>query len=97
MNSGDIKLAGKEPAMRITRIDLEGKPGNYAVLTRRRGSDRIEIQVLTPDRETSAAIPANRIHELEAAAAKLQRQLDGYAGTPSEINHYLREIRRLAD
>ena len=97
MNSGDIKIAGKEPTMRITRIDLEGKPGNYAVLTRRRSSDRIEIQVLTPEDETSAAVLVNHIDELETAAVNLQRQLDGYAGTPSEINHYLREIRRLAD
>ena len=34
--------------MRITRIDIEGRQGRYATMTRPQGSQWIEITILTP-------------------------------------------------
>jgi len=87
--------------MRITRIDLEGTPGsgNYATITRKRGSDLIEVTILTPDQ------PDGRVHHVQAdceedlwsMAECLQYHLDGHRGTNSMIHDYLRELQRFAD
>ena len=85
--------------MRITRIDLEGKPGFYATLRRPRVSDLIEVTILTPDQ------PDGRVHHVQAdcdedlwsMAECLQVHLDGHRGTHSMIHDYLRELERLAD
>ena len=85
--------------MRTTRIDLEGHPGNYATITRKRGSDLIEVTILTP------ALPDGRTHHVQAdckedlwsMAECLQEQLDGVRGTNSMIHDYLRELQRFAD
>lgn len=85
--------------MRTTRIDLEGHPGNYATITRRRGSDLIEVTILTP------VLPNGRTHHVQAdceedlwsMAECLQEQLDGVRGTNSDIHDYLRELQRFAD
>ena len=85
--------------MRTTRIDLEGKHGNYATITRKRGSDLIEVTILTPD------LPDGRTHHVQAdceediwsMAECLQEQLDGVRGTNSMIHDYLRELQRFAD
>ena len=88
--------------MRTTRIDLEGHPGNYATITRKRGSggsNLIEVTILTP------ALPDGRTHHVQAdceediwsMAECLQEQLDGVRGTNSMIHDYLRELQRFAD
>lgn len=85
--------------MRTTRIDLEGHPGNYATITRKRGSEYIEVTILTP------GLPDGRTHHVQAdceedirsMAECLQEQLDGVRGTNSMIHDYLRELQRFAD
>ncbi|HEX7010765.1 MAG TPA: hypothetical protein VF184_12350 [Phycisphaeraceae bacterium] len=85
--------------MRITRMDLEGTPGHYATITRRTGSDQIEVTILTPDQ------PEGRVHHVQAdceedlwsMAECLQHHLDGHRGTNSMIHDYLRELQRFAD
>lgn len=85
--------------MRITRIDLEGKTGHYATITRKRGSDRIEVTILIP------SLPDGRVHHVQAdcqedlwsMAQCLQFHLDGSKGTNSMIHDYHRELQRFAD
>lgn len=47
--------------MRITRIDLEGEQGRYANMTRKRGSEYIEVEILVPER------PNGRVLQVEAS------------------------------
>jgi len=89
--------------MRTTRIDIEGRRGRYATVSRREGARVIEIAVLTPGRhgpvgdgETLSADAANEDSQ-RYAAALLQKRLDGYEGTSGDIADYLRVIQALAD
>ena len=85
--------------MRITRIDFEGKPGHYATAQSRRGSDQIEVELLTPD------FPDGRKHHVQAdceedifsMAQCLQEHLDGYKGTNSDVHDCYQELLRLSD
>lgn len=85
--------------MRTTRIDLEGQTGHHAIITRKGGSDLIEVIILTPDQ------PDGRTHQVQAdsdddvwsMAECLQYRLDGCRGTNSMIHDYYRELQRFAD
>ena len=85
--------------MRITRIDIEGRPGHYAILSRKRGSDLIDVQILLPD------LPGGRVHhpqadcpdDLWSMAECLQHHLDGHEGDETAIHTYFRVIKQLAD
>ena len=83
--------------MRITRIDIEGKTGRYATISRSRGSSRIDISTLTPNATYKINIPADDPDRQWAAAVNLQKELDGYEGTNSMIHDYYNVIRRFAD
>jgi len=89
--------------MRTTRIDIEGRRGRYATVSRREGARVIEITVLAPDRpgplgdgETFQADATNEDSQ-RYAAALLQKRLDGYQGTAGDVADYLRVIQALAD
>jgi len=89
--------------MRTTRIDIEGRRGRYATVSRREGARVIEITVLTPDRpgplgggETFNADPTNEDSQ-RYTAALLQKRLDGYQGTAGDVADYLRVIQAFAD
>ena len=86
--------------MRITRIDIEGRDGRYATITRRKGSRWIEVAILT------AYQPDGKVHRLAAdadeselwnQARNLQHALDGVIGTNGDIDGYYRELQRFAD
>ena len=91
--------------MRTTRIELEGKDGHYAAISRKRGlggrggSDHIEVTILTPD------LPNGKTHQVDASCEEdiwsmaecLQYHLDGHRGTNSMIHDYFRELQRFAD
>ncbi len=85
--------------MRITRIDFEGRAGNYATAVRKRDSRHIEVTILTPD------LPDGRDHTVQAdceedilsMAECLQEHLDGHRGTNSMIHDYYRELLKLSD
>jgi hypothetical protein len=81
--------------MKITRIDLEGLTGYYAVI-RRRGKS-IVIECLTPEfpQGRTVLIRAGDRPRLWQAAVELQEELDGYRGTNSDIEGYHRELERL--
>ncbi len=84
--------------MRFTRIDVEGeKPGHYATMTRKQGSDLIEVEILTPGYvRTHQVVAASEDDQLSMAEC-LQDVLDGYPGTRGDIQPYLRAVQMLGD
>lgn len=80
--------------MRITRINVEGEAGRFANMTRKRGSEHIEVEILVPER------PNGRVHQVEASCEEdlasmancLRHELRG--GGRAD---YLQALRRLAD
>ena len=85
--------------MRTTRIDLEGRPGRYATITRKNGSDVIEVTILVPE------MPNGRTHHVKAdcredvfsMAECLIVQLEKTQGTNSMVHDYFRELERFMD
>jgi len=96
--------------MRITRIDFEGhheingQAGHWYATAQRRdgmhnGPDIVLVTILAPD------TPDGREHHVDAdceddlwsMAECLQHQLDGYAGSNSEINDYYLELLKLSN
>jgi hypothetical protein len=89
----------KENAMRITRIDFEGKPGYYATATRRRDSDLIEFAILTPDMPNgrNGKIQADCEDDIYSLADGLHHALEGCKGTSGDIDEYHRALLKLGD
>jgi len=86
--------------MRITRIDIEGREGRYATITRRKGSRWIEVTILTayqPDGKDHRIAADADESELRNQARHLQHALDGVIGTAGDIDGYYRELQRFAD
>jgi hypothetical protein len=95
--------------MRITSIELAGAskttlrdgspgiPGAFARVCRIQGDDHITVELLTPGNERTHHVRADDRDDQWSMAQILQHALDGYEGTNSEINEYLRIIEYLAD
>ncbi|MBT3202456.1 MAG: hypothetical protein HN350_21360 [Phycisphaerales bacterium] len=95
--------------MRITSIELTGTskttlrdgspglPGAFARISRLQGDDQITVELLTPGNERSHEVQADDRDDQWSMAQILQHALDGYEGSNSEINEYLRIIEYLAD
>ena len=96
--------------MRITAIELagsskttlrDGSPGlprAFARIERDRGADVIRITFFQPNRpEDVHEVLADDEGDQRCAAEMLQRALDGYEGTNSEVHDYLRILQHLAD
>jgi hypothetical protein len=85
--------------MRITRIDIEGKTGRYATISRKLGSRHVDVRVLTPDLPEGKdhAVDASSTDDAWSMAECLIWQLEGCRGTNSMINDYYRQIERLMD
>lgn len=83
--------------MRITRTDIEGRPGHYATLSRKTGSDQIEVSILTPALERTHHVQADCLDDQWSMAQCLHHHLEGTPGTNSDVNAYHRELARLAD
>ena len=83
--------------MRYTRIDLEGREGYFARISRRRLSEYIEVEILTPElRRTHHVLAASREDQWSMAQC-LQETLDSVQGTRADIESYAAAIRLLAD
>ena len=95
--------------MRIARIDIEstgqqtladgtpGLPAAFASISRKRGSDTIDVELLTPGNERTHHVQADCDEDIWSMAECLQYQLDGHKGTNSMIHDYLRVLQRFAD
>ena len=86
--------------MKITRVDIEGRRGRFATITRKTGSEYIEVTILTPyqsDGEKHLVHARADEEELWEQARNLQTVLDGRLGTNGDIDSYYRELQRFAD
>jgi len=82
--------------MRITKIELEGCDGHYAIASRKRGSETIEVEILLPNYHKTFTIVAND----DEARFEMGRRLCGKLEEPSNNNllpyEYALELQRLA-
>jgi hypothetical protein len=95
--------------MRITSIELAGTskttlrngspglPGAFARICRAQGDDHITVELLTPGNERSHEVQADDHDDQWSMAQILQHALDGYEGTNSEIEEYVRVLQYFAD
>jgi hypothetical protein len=85
--------------MKTTRIEIEGRAGHYATVSRKGDGRTIDIEVLTPDRPDGFIFRANPTIDASQrlAAAWLHKALEGYEGTAGDILEYLRLIQTFAD
>ena len=82
--------------MRITRIEMEGRDGHYAIACRKRNSDIIEVEILLPDYNETFTIPAAD----DEARLRMGQTLRDKLEAPSNNNllpyEYAMELQRLA-
>ena len=95
--------------MRITSIELagtsrttlrDGTPGlprAFAKVSRTTDAEYIEVTILRPGGERKHRIRADCEEDIRSVAECLQSQLDGYDGTNSEIEEYVRVLQHFAD
>ena len=88
--------------MKITAIHLAGTieadkvlPRAYAQVSRT--GRHIEITILRPGNERKHMVDADSEEDIRSMAECLQLQLDGYPGTNSEIQDYVRVLERFAN
>lgn len=89
----------KPAEMRYTRVDLEGKIDHYASMTRKRGSDTIEVEVLCPDVQRTHYVQAgaDSREDQQSMAEGLQQILEGSKGSKAAVSEYYDALIRLAD
>jgi hypothetical protein len=83
--------------MRITRIDLAGENGAFAILQRKPGDSTVTASVLIPERHLELSARADDRNDLFALATCLQTVLDGGRGATGVIREYFRAIEQMAD
>ncbi|NLX57707.1 MAG: hypothetical protein GXY74_01305 [Phycisphaerae bacterium] len=89
--------------MRTTRIEIEGRQGCYATISRRRGSPDIEVVILTPKcpdgttLEVTARGDADSENARRRFARNLHRILEGCEGANGDVEAYYHEVERFAD
>ncbi|MEX2670911.1 MAG: hypothetical protein WD294_02245 [Phycisphaeraceae bacterium] len=85
--------------MRITRIDIEGRPGHYAILSRKRDSDQIHVQILTPEQPNGRDhhVQADSRDDLWSMAECLQFHLGGHKGDETAIHAYFLVLKQFVD
>jgi hypothetical protein len=88
----------KENQMKTTRMTVEGAKG-WANITRGDDGGRMVINIHGDGAAGLFDFNADtRDHpSQERAAARLQRELDGYQGTAGDVADYLRAIQTFAD
>jgi len=83
--------------MRITRIELAGRTGIFAIIKRPHEAKQIEIELLQPKKENTHLVKADDEDELFSMAAFLQQILDGYEGTMEEASCYYNALMSISD
>ena len=83
--------------MRITKIELEGRPGHTATLTRPEHGDHIEVTYATPAGGRTHLVVAGDAEDRWSMAQILQHALEGFRGAGGDIREYARALELLAD
>ena len=86
--------------MRITRIDIEGRRGYYATISRKQDSNTIEVTILThehPHGEEHRINARSDEQEFYRQATCLYEALMGGTGSNSDVHEYYTVLLRLAD
>jgi len=95
MKISSIELAGSSKT--TLRDGTPGLPRAFARISRPNGRDYIQVEILAPGGEGSHHIQADCEADICSMARRLQRTLDGYDGSNSEIEEYLRVLQHFAD
>jgi hypothetical protein len=83
--------------MRYTKIELEGRTGNFAVLSRKRDGASIEVEILKPGGTSKQRVHAADAEGLRAMAVKIQEALDGGEGAAADLDAYAGVLALFAD
>lgn len=83
--------------MRITEISIEGENKAFATISRKRGANFIEVEIITPQEEEMVEVAADRQEELWSLATRLQATLDGRRGAGGDIRDYYRVLESISD
>ena len=92
--------------MKITSIELAGSiesgkrlPRAFARICRPNDCDHIQVEILAPDRTECRThhVQADCEEDIRSMAEGLQWILDGYDGTNSEIQEYVRVLQHFTD
>jgi len=82
--------------MQITRIEMEGKNGHYAIASRKRGSETIEVEILLPDYHETFTIVANDDEARLEMGRRLCEKLKNLSNNNLLPYKYAMELQRLA-
>ena len=82
--------------MRITRIDLEGKEGHFAIARRKRGSDKITVEILAPNCHEVHTAKADIQEQIFCVAEFIQRRLDDKPDHRKAVE-YFRHLVQMSD
>jgi len=95
MRIRSIELAGES---KTTLSDgTPGLPRAFARISRKPGDECITVELITSAGERSHQVQANDSDDQWSMAEILQHALDGYEGTNSEIDEYVRVLQHFAD
>jgi hypothetical protein len=84
--------------MKVTQMTVAGVGGKATVFRSETGEVVINVSRATGSpREDSWTVDARDGEAQARAAVAVQRLMDGYAGTNSEVGDYLRAIQTFAD
>jgi hypothetical protein len=83
--------------MRYTRIDLEGDTGLFASITRKRGSEFIDVEIVAPEGTTNLRVGADDGIDQWSLAQRLRSTLETDPGAGRTLTDYFTAIRNLAD
>ncbi|MCK4873624.1 MAG: hypothetical protein KAS72_12955 [Phycisphaerales bacterium] len=86
--------------MRTTRIEIQGREGHYATISRLyepRPCRFIRVDILCPGLDRTHRVSADDRDDQWSMAECLQETLDGYRGTNGDIDEYFRTLQTFAD
>jgi len=63
--------------MRYTKIEIEGLPGRYAIVTRKADTDVIDVELLLPDLRRTHHVRADSADDIRSMAECLAHHLAG--------------------
>jgi len=95
MKITSIELAGTSET--TLRDGSSGLPGAFAKVSRKQGDEHITVELLMPGSERTHHVGADDRDDQWSMAQILQHALDGYEGSNSEIQDYMRIIEQMAD